>query len=381
MTYTDEELVPTTSPLQHGTSGRFACSPIEREITRSSWSPGAQHSWSAAQPTPFLVHKSARSASQLYPSDRHRPRSPFMQAMSITKEVIRTTPPGSGRIGSTPTSPSFARMSRVHFWSNLLAQQDIADRGQTKSNSRRSSRGSSSRSSSSWRSMAGSLRSGSSAVLHSFVVYGRQRVMLASLALSVLSGSVLTLGFLMTSYLHWGGLTEAEISVFRGVGALSGLGATAIFPMLAPRLGLHRTGLLGTYYQLTWLTLGLSPLVIVTILQPDKTPHVAGIKLSAQNLQRLLIAGMAISRTGLWTFDLAVTQLMQDLVAPEDLGLVSGVAGSLDSLFFSVSFIAALFVADPGLFYWLMVASWGLTAFAASLYTIFYVRTSSTPEQ
>lgn len=229
--------------------------------------------------------------------------------------------------------------------------------------------------------MAGSLRSGSSAVLHSFVVYGRQRVMLASLALSVLSGSVLTLGFLMTSYLHWGGLTEAEISVFRGVGALSGLGATAIFPMLAPRLGLHRTGLLGTYYQLTWLTLGLSPLVIVTILQPDKTPHVAGIKLSAQNLQRLLIAGMAISRTGLWTFDLAVTQLMQDLVAPEDLGLVSGVAGSLDSLFFSVSFIAALFVADPGLFYWLMVASWGLTAFAASLYTIFYVRTSSTPEQ
>uniref|UniRef100_A0A7S3QXU1 Uncharacterized protein n=1 Tax=Dunaliella tertiolecta TaxID=3047 RepID=A0A7S3QXU1_DUNTE len=149
MTYTDEELVPTTSPLQHGTSGRFACSPIEREITRSSWSPGAQHSWSAAQPTPFLVHKSARSASQLYPSDRHRPRSPFMQAMSITKEVIRTTPPGSGRIGSTPTSPSFARMSRVHFWSNLLAQQDIADRGQTKSNSRRSSRGSSSRSSSS----------------------------------------------------------------------------------------------------------------------------------------------------------------------------------------------------------------------------------------
>ncbi|KAF5829728.1 Ferroporti-1 [Dunaliella salina] len=152
------------------------------------------------------------------------------------------------------------------------------------------------------------------------------------------------------------------------------LAATAIFPMLAPRLGLRGTGLLGTYYQLAWLTLGLSPLVIVTILQPDKTPHVLGVQLNGQNLQRLLIAG-------LWTFDLAVTQLMQDLIAPEDLGLVSGVAGSLDSLFFSMSFIAALFVADPGLFFYLMVASWCLTACAASLYTIFYVRTSPIHEQ
>jgi len=57
-------------------------------------------------------------------------------------------------------------------------------------------------------------------------------------------------------------------------------------------------------------------------------------------------------------------------------GLVSGVSGSLDALFFSVSFVAALFVADPGLFYWLMVASWGVTTCAAALYTVFYVRTS-----
>jgi hypothetical protein len=33
---------------------------------------------------------------------------------------------------------------------------------------------------------------------------------------------VLNLGFLMTSYFKWTGLTEAEVSVYRGIGALVG---------------------------------------------------------------------------------------------------------------------------------------------------------------
>lgn len=32
--------------------------------------------------------------------------------------------------------------------------------------------------------------------------------------------TVLSLGFLMTSFLKWTGLTEAEVSVYRGIGAL-----------------------------------------------------------------------------------------------------------------------------------------------------------------
>lgn len=44
--------------------------------------------------------------------------------------------------------------------------------------------------------------------------------------------------------------------------------------------------------QLIWLTLGLAPLVTLTILKPSEPPRVAGILLSPQNLQRLLIAGM-----------------------------------------------------------------------------------------
>ena len=42
----------------------------------------------------------------------------------------------------------------------------------------------------------------------------------------------LTLRYLMISYLKWCGLTEAEVSVYRGVGAVTGLLATLAYPTL-----------------------------------------------------------------------------------------------------------------------------------------------------
>jgi hypothetical protein len=49
--------------------------------------------------------------------------------------------------------------------------------------------------------------------------------------------TVLSLGFLMSSYLKWSGLTEAEVSVYRGVGAITGLIATFLYPWLRRVLG------------------------------------------------------------------------------------------------------------------------------------------------
>lgn len=41
----------------------------------------------------------------------------------------------------------------------------------------------------------------------------------------------------MTAYLKWQGMSEAELSLYRGVGAISGLLATVVFPALHKRLG------------------------------------------------------------------------------------------------------------------------------------------------
>ena len=41
----------------------------------------------------------------------------------------------------------------------------------------------------------------------------------------------------MTAYLKWQGMSEAELSLYRGAGAISGLLATVVFPALHKRLG------------------------------------------------------------------------------------------------------------------------------------------------
>lgn len=49
--------------------------------------------------------------------------------------------------------------------------------------------------------------------------------------------TMLSLGFLMISYLSFAGLSPLAISIARGVGALSGLAATVIFPPMQRHAG------------------------------------------------------------------------------------------------------------------------------------------------
>jgi hypothetical protein len=44
-------------------------------------------------------------------------------------------------------------------------------------------------------------------------------------------------GLLMTAYLHWLGVAEAELSLWRGAGALAGVGATFAYPRLHAEQG------------------------------------------------------------------------------------------------------------------------------------------------
>jgi iron-regulated transporter 1 len=73
--------------------------------------------------------------------------------------------------------------------------------------------------------------------------------------------TVLSLGFLMTSYLKSIGMAEATLAYFRGAGALSGLSATLLFPVLQRKWGLRRTGLMGITWQLAWLCGGVLAVV------------------------------------------------------------------------------------------------------------------------
>jgi iron-regulated transporter 1 len=59
------------------------------------------------------------------------------------------------------------------------------------------------------------------------------------------------------------------------------------------------------------------------------------------------MAGVAASRLGLWMFDLAVTQLMQDNVPDSDRCVVGGVQSSLQSIFDLLTYIMGIIISDP----------------------------------
>ena len=128
-------------------------------------------------------------------------------------------------------------------------------------------------------------------------VYARQPVLPAALALALLYYTVLSLGFLMTSYLHARGVPDVAIAIVRAAGAASGLSATAAFPRLARSMPLPALAAAGVALQLTWLAIGVIPQLAAPADQAQSAP-----------LLRLLMAGLALSRFGLWTADLAVSQ-------------------------------------------------------------------------
>ena len=67
--------------------------------------------------------------------------------------------------------------------------------------------------------------------------YLQQEIFPAASALALLYLTVMSLGVMMTAYLKWRGMTEARLSIFRGLGAVTGVASTYSFPWLHGRLG------------------------------------------------------------------------------------------------------------------------------------------------
>ncbi|GAX73942.1 hypothetical protein CEUSTIGMA_g1392.t1 [Chlamydomonas eustigma] len=222
----------------------------------------------------------------------------------------------------------------------------------------------------------------------SWGVYFRQHLFLANMSLALLYMTVLSLGFLMTSYLRWCGLTEAEVSLYRGVGALTGLLATLIFPAVRKKIGVAECGFLGISYQLLTLSIGVIPVILYclewripfmrTFVGDREAAAISNEDLlqgvPSLGITRLLISAVVASRTGLWLFDLAMTQLVQEEVQEFELGTVCGVQSSIQAGCETLSFLAGVFLKDPTEFWTLMLGSLCVVSAAWLLYAIYMSR-------
>lgn len=126
---------------------------------------------------------------------------------------------------------------------------------------------------------------------------------------------------------------------------MSGFIATGIFPFLRQRFGLVITGGLGVAYQFTWLIIGAGP---------GAACAVAGRHCGSV---RHLLVGLVLSRTGVWVFDLSLSQLMQEEITIEELGTVSGVHNSICAALGTSMFVAGIVLDKPEQFGILMALS------------------------
>jgi iron-regulated transporter 1 len=126
-------------------------------------------------------------------------------------------------------------------------------------------------------------------------------VFLPSLSLSLLYLTVLSLGPQFQTYLLSSGFNALDVSLLRLFATVSELSATCFAPLLMKRIGDVRTGLWSINWQVTNLALG----VLGSVTLANKGwPKSSGASLTV---------GIVLSRMGLWGFDLAVQDIVQEV--------------------------------------------------------------------
>ncbi|CAO2823974.1 unnamed protein product [Amaranthus hypochondriacus] len=189
--------------------------------------------------------------------------------------------------------------------------------------------------------------------LGAWKVYFEQEVVLPGLALALLYFTVLSFGSLMTAALEWEGIPAYLIGIARGISAIVGITATFTYPILESHISTLRTGLWSIWSQWSFLLICVGSIWVKN-----------GIASSY-----MLMVGVAASRLGLWMFDLAVIQQMQDQVPDSDRCIVGGVQNSIQSTMELLGYVMGVIVPNPKHFWELVLISFIAVTWAAILYT------------
>ncbi|KAM4626879.1 ferroportin [Discoglossus pictus] len=245
-----------------------------------------------------------------------------------------------------------------------------------------------------------------------WVAYYNQSVFWAGMGLAFLYMTVLGFDCITTGYAYTQGLSGAVLSILMGVSAVSGIMGTVAFTWLRKKCGLVRTGLISGIAQLSSLILCVisvfmpgSPLdltinpfddISTRFLEGEALPTISpgGVPdvyytTDMQNLitnytspitdsdvsdsvplisVSLLFAGVIAARVGLWSFDLTVTQLIQENVIESERGIINGVQNSMNYLLDLLHFIMVILGPNPEAFGLLVLISVSFVAMGHIMY-------------
>lgn len=147
-----------------------------------------------------------------------------------------------------------------------------------------------------------------SGILSPWTTYIHSPAFLASFSLTLLYLTVLSTGPQMSTYLLSLGFTPLHVSVMRLISVILELSATFAAPLLMRKIGVIRAGLWFINEQLACVLAAAAAFLLV---RRGETGRVGD-----QLRGAALIAGVALSRLGLWGFDLSVQYVVQQVRVP-----------------------------------------------------------------
>ncbi|XP_013881655.1 solute carrier family 40 member 1 [Austrofundulus limnaeus] len=235
-----------------------------------------------------------------------------------------------------------------------------------------------------------------------WVSYYQQDIFLAGMSLAFLYMTVLGFDCITTGYAYTQGLNGSVLSLLMGASAVSGICGTVAFTWVRKKCGLIRTGFISGVVQLSCLTMCVfsvfapgSPFDLTVSPFQDLYTHLVGGQSlpeadhvltgvnatttappPAQELPPLqsymsvsmLFAGVIAARVGLWSFDLTVTQLIQENVIESERGVINGVQNSLNYLLDLLHFIMVILAPNPEAFGLLVLISVSFVAMGHMMY-------------
>ncbi|ELK04780.1 Solute carrier family 40 member 1 [Pteropus alecto] len=245
-----------------------------------------------------------------------------------------------------------------------------------------------------------------------WVSYYNQPVFLAGMGLAFLYMTVLGFDCITTGYAYTQGLSGSILSILMGASAVTGIMGTVAFTWLRRKCGLVRAGLISGFAQLSCLILCVisvfmpgSPLDLSVspfkdihsrFIQAEPLPTNTSTKISeiifpnemhmsngsdSTNIAlemdansesiisvSLLFAGVIAARIGLWSFDLTVTQLLQENVIESERGIINGVQNSMNYLLDLLHFIMVILAPNPEAFGLLVLISVSFVAMGHIMY-------------
>ncbi|KZO98874.1 polyketide synthase, partial [Calocera viscosa TUFC12733] len=196
--------------------------------------------------------------------------------------------------------------------------------------------------------------------------FQRTPVFPTAISISLLYLTTLAFDSTFLSYVVWRGYSNPLIAGMRGLCVVMGLLGTVIQPLLSRWIGNVRAGTWSIWSEFVTLI----PVLLSFFIGTAGYDNMGYIWNSA-----LLFAGMALSRPGLWAFDLSQLQILQDKLRDHPRrNALTALQFSMQSVGDLAKYVLVMIISSPTEFRWTAVVSVGCVLAGCLVWTFAYAR-------